>query len=118
MEDRYSGLICQHALANILNVYQRFIKSLHQPTKPHGLVGQFPNIQNGNKESCDSIDAFLHQLKEVIGDPIATIYVIDITSMTTRYDDDKKVLLPHHTPNHHYYAHWLFKRGSIVTEKI
>ena len=64
MEDRYSGLICQHALANILNVYQRFIKSLHQPTKPHGLVGQFPNIQKVSKEVYDYIDAFLRRLKE------------------------------------------------------
>ena len=43
IEDRYSGLICQHALANIINLSQRFIKSLHQPTKPHGLVDKFPN---------------------------------------------------------------------------
>ena len=43
IEDRYSGLICQHALANILNVSQRFIKSLRQPTKPHGIVSQFLN---------------------------------------------------------------------------
>ena len=49
IEDRYSGLIFQHTLANIINVSQRFINSLHQPTKPHGLVGQFSNIQNGNK---------------------------------------------------------------------
>ena len=49
IEERYSGLICQHFLSNILNVSQRFIKSLHQPTRPHGLVGQFPNIQKGNK---------------------------------------------------------------------
>ena len=83
-----------------MNVFQRFIKSLHQQTKPHGLVGQFTNIQNGNKESYDSIDAFLHQLKEVIGDPIATIYVIDITGMTTIGDDDKKFFLPDHTSNH------------------
>ena len=49
IEDIYSGLIWQHALSNILNVYQRFIKSLHQPTKPHGLVGQFPNRQKVKK---------------------------------------------------------------------
>ena len=42
-EDRYSGLIYQHALANILNVSQRFIKLLHQPTETNGLVGQFSN---------------------------------------------------------------------------
>ena len=35
MKDRYSGLIFQHALANILNVSQRFINLLHRPTKPH-----------------------------------------------------------------------------------
>ena len=28
IEGRYSGLICQHALANIINVSQRFFKSL------------------------------------------------------------------------------------------
>ena len=49
IEDRYSGLICQHALANILNVSESFVKSLHQPTKPHGIVGNFPNRQNENK---------------------------------------------------------------------
>ena len=49
IEDRYIGLICQHALANILNVYQSFIKLLHQSTKPHGPVGNFPNRKKGNK---------------------------------------------------------------------
>ena len=49
MEERYSGLICQHALSNILNVYQIFIKLLQQPTKPHGLVGQFSNRKKVNK---------------------------------------------------------------------
>ena len=49
MEVIYSGLVCQHALANILNVSQRFVKLLHLPTKPHGNVGQFPNRQKGNK---------------------------------------------------------------------
>ena len=44
IEDRYSGLIYQHTLENILNVSQEFTTSLHQPTKSHGLVGQFPNI--------------------------------------------------------------------------
>ena len=50
MEDINSGLICQHALANILNVSQGLIKLPHQPTKPHGLVGQFFNRQKGNKQ--------------------------------------------------------------------
>ena len=45
MEDRYIGLIFQHALEEILNVSQSFVKLLHQPTKPHGLVGKFPNRQ-------------------------------------------------------------------------
>ena len=45
IEDRYSGLICQYALANILNLSQGFIKLLHQPIKPHRLDGQFPNKQ-------------------------------------------------------------------------
>ena len=75
MEDRYSGLICQHDLANILNVSKRFIKSLHQPTKPHGLVGKFTNRQKRNKEAYDYINAFLYRLKEDIGEPIATRYV-------------------------------------------
>ena len=51
IEDRYSGLVCQHTIANILNLSQRFIKLMHQPTKPHGLVGQFPNIYRGGKEA-------------------------------------------------------------------
>ena len=51
MEDRYSGLICQHSLGNILNLSQRFIKSLHQPKNPHGFFGQFPKRQKGNKEA-------------------------------------------------------------------
>ena len=29
IKDRYSGLICQYSLANILNVSERFIKLLH-----------------------------------------------------------------------------------------
>ena len=62
-KDRYSSLIFQHTLENILNVSKRFIKLLHQPTKPHGLFRQFPNKQKRNKEAYDSIDAFLHQLK-------------------------------------------------------
>ena len=72
MEDIYSGLIFQHSLANILTVSQRFVKLLHLPTKPRGLVGQFPNGQKGNKEAYGSIDDFLHQLKEDIGEAIAT----------------------------------------------
>ena len=72
IEYRYIGLIRQHALANILNLSQRFIKLLHQPMKPHGLVGNFTNKQKGNKEAYDPIDAFLHKLKEDIGETIAT----------------------------------------------
>ena len=49
IEDRYSGLIFQHALSNIINVSQMFIKLLHQKTKPNGLVVQLTNGQNGNK---------------------------------------------------------------------
>ena len=64
---RYSGFIFQHSIATILNVSQRFIKSLHQPKKPHGLVGQFTNRQKLDKELYDSIDAFIRQLKEDIG---------------------------------------------------
>ena len=45
MEDRHSGLIFQHSLANILYVSQRFIKLIQQPKKPHLLVGHFPNRQ-------------------------------------------------------------------------
>ena len=51
MEERYSGLIYQHALENIINEYQGFIKFLHQPTKTRRLVGQFPNIQK-EKNTC------------------------------------------------------------------
>ena len=40
--------------------------------KPHGIVGQFPNIYKGNKEAYDSIDDFLNRLKEDIGEPIVT----------------------------------------------
>ena len=100
IEDRYSGLICQYALENILNVSQRFIKSLHQPTKPHGLVGQFPNRQKESKYEYDSIDAFLYKLKENIGETIEKIYVRYITGITTIYDNNKKVLIQHHTLKH------------------
>ena len=117
MDNRYSGLIFQHALANILNVSQRFIKSLCQPTKPYGHVGQFPNRQKWNKEAYDYIDYFIHQWKEDIGKPIANIYVREITGMTTRYDNDDSVFLPYHTSNHQYYAQWCFQRGSIFTKK-
>ena len=106
IEDRYSGLICQHYLANILNVSQRFIKSLHQPTETNGLVGQFPNRQKGKKEAYDSIDNFIRQLKEDIGEPITTIYVRYIFGMTTRDDVYKKVFLPHHPSKHQYYVQW------------
>ena len=37
--------------------------------------------------------------------------------MKTRYDNNEKVLLSHHTWKHQYYAHWCFERGSIVTKK-
>ena len=60
MEERYSGLIFQHVIENVLNVSQTFINLLHQSTKTHVLFGQFPNRHNGNKESYDSIDTFLH----------------------------------------------------------
>ena len=106
IEDRYSGLICQHFPANILNVSQRLIKSLHQPMKPHELVGQFPNRYKGNKEFYDSIYAFRNQLKEGIGEHITNRYVKYITGMTTRDDDSDKVFLPHHSSNHQYYAQW------------
>ena len=46
IKDRYSGLIFQYALANIINVSQSLFKLLHQPTKPHRLVGHFLNIRN------------------------------------------------------------------------
>ena len=118
MEDRYSGLICQHDLENILNEFQRFIKSLHQPKKPHRLVGQFPNIKKGNKQVHDSIDTFIRQLKDDIGENIATRYVRDITGMTKRDDNDEKVFLPHHTSRHQYYSQWCFESGSIVMKKI
>ena len=74
--------------------------------KPHGLVGPFPNRQNVNKEDYDSIDAFIKQLKEDIGEHIAKIYVRYITDIETRDDDNEKVFLPHHTSNRQYYAQW------------
>ena len=97
MEDRYIGLICQHSLEDILNVSQMFIKLLHQPTKPPGIVGNFPNRQKWNKEAYDSVDDFLHQLKEDIGEPIATIYFKDITGTTTIDDNEEKLFFPHNT---------------------
>ena len=111
IEDRYRGLIYQHALENILNVFQWFIKSLHQPTKSHGLVGQFPNRQKGNKEVYDYFNAFIHQLREDIGEPITTRYIREINSMTTIYDNYDKVFLPHHTSKHKYCTQWCFERG-------
>ena len=87
MEDIYSGLIFQHALANILNLSQIFIKSLHQSTKQHRLVGRFTNIQKGNKEAYDSIDYFLRRLKDDIGKPILKRYFIEIPGMTAINDD-------------------------------
>ena len=108
MADRYSGLIFQHSLANILNVSQSFIKLINKPTKPRGLVCQFPNRQNGNKEAYDSIDAFIHRLKEYIREPIASRYVRDITGMTTIYYYNKKVFLPHQTSNYQCYEQCCF----------
>ena len=116
--DRHSGRICQHSLANIINVSQRFTNSLHQPTEQYALVGRFPNIQKGNKEASGSIDSFLHQLKKDVGEPIATRYVRDITGMTTIHDDYEKVFLPHLTLNHQYYAQWCFDHVSIVQNNI
>ena len=49
IEDRYSGLIFQHYLANIINVSQGFIKLIHKPTKPHGIIGNFTRRQNINR---------------------------------------------------------------------
>ena len=91
---------------------------LYQPTKPHGIVGQFPNRYNRGKYAYDLIDAFLHQLKEDIGEPVETRYVREIIGMTTIDDDDKKMFLPHHTSKHQYYAQWCFERGSIVMKNI
>ena len=84
----------------ILNVSQRFIKSLRQRKKTHGLVGQFPSRQKGNKEAYYFIDAFICLLKEDIGEYITTRYVREITDMKKRYDNNEKVLLPHHTSKH------------------
>ena len=84
IKGRYSVLKWQHALVNILNVSQRFIKSLHQPTKPHGLVGQFPNRQKESKYEYDSIDAFLYKLKENIGETIEK-YTSDISLALQQY---------------------------------
>ena len=47
---------------------------------------------------------FIHQLKEDIGEHIATRYVRDITGTTKRDDNKKKLFLPHHTSNNKYYA--------------
>ena len=115
IEDRYSGIIFQNDLANILNVSQRFIKLLHQLTEPHRLVGKFPSRQNGNKELYNSINAF-DKLKEDISEPIATRYVRDITDMTTRDEEKYNPFLPHHTSKHQYYAQWFFEHGSIFTK--
>ena len=61
---------------------------LHQPTKSHGLVGQFLNREKGNKEAYGCIDAFLNRLKEDIGETIASKYVRDITGTTTIDDNN------------------------------
>ena len=113
MEDRYSGLKIPTRPCK----YSKCISKVHQPTKPHGLVGQFPNTQKVNKEAYDYIDYFPNKLKEYICEPIATRYVRDITGVTIRYDNDKKVFLPHHTSKHQHYAQWGFEGGSIVTKK-
>ena len=60
---------------------------------------------------------FVRQLKEDISEPIAKRYFREITGMTTRYDNDEKVFLPHHTSKHQYYAQWCFEYGLIVTKK-
>ena len=49
IEDIYSGIIFQYALANILNVTLRFIKSLHQPKKLHRIFDMFTNRNKENK---------------------------------------------------------------------
>ena len=102
--------------------YYKCISKVHQVASPnkksHGLVGWFPNIHKENKEVYDSIDAFIHQLKEDIGETVATIYFKDITGITTIDDDDKKLFLPHHASKHQYYAQWCFERGSIIMKKI
>ena len=105
IEEKCIVRICQHALENILNVSQGFIKLLHQPTKTHGSVGHSPNRHNGNKEAYDSIDTFLHRLKNDIGVPIATRYVKKITGMTTDYNN-KNLFLPYHTSNNQYCTQW------------
>ena len=64
IEDKYSGLIFQHALTNILNISQNFIKLPRKLMKPHELISQFTNRQKGNKVSYDSIDYFIYQFKE------------------------------------------------------
>ena len=66
----------------------------------------------------DSIDDFLHRLKEDIDEPIETRYIRDITGTATRDEYEKKVLLPHHTSMQQYRAQWCFERGSIVMKKI
>ena len=45
IKDIYSGLICQLAVVNIIYIYISFINFIKQPTKPHGIIGQFPNRQ-------------------------------------------------------------------------
>ena len=117
MEDIYSGLIYQHSLANILNVSQSFIKSLHKPTKPHWPVGQFPDRKKGKKEAYDQIDAILNRLKENIGEPIAKRYVREITGTTTIDNNKGKVIIQYHTSKHQYYAQWCFELGYIATKK-
>ena len=118
IKDIYSGFKCQNALVNILNVSQMSVESLRQPTKPRILVGQFPNRLKGNKEAYDSIDAFIHQWKEYIGEPNAKIYFRGIASTTTIYYKYQKVLLQNHTSKHQYYVHYWFKHRYIVTKKI
>ena len=102
--------------------YYKCISKVHQVASPnkksHGIVGWFPDIHKGNKEVYDSIDAFIHQLKEDIGETISTIHVRDITGITTIDDNNNKLFLPHHTSKHQYYAQWFFERVSIIVKKI
>ena len=91
--------------------YSKFFSKIHQvatPKKTCGILSQFPNRQKGNKESYDYIGAFIHQLKEYIGEHIATRYIKCITGMKIGDYDNKKVLHSHHTSKHQYYEQWYF----------
>ena len=100
--------------------YSKCISKVHQvatptnkTTRTHWTVS---NRHKGNKEAYDPIDDFIHRLKENIGEPIVTRYSREITGITTRYEDNEELFLPHRTSKHQYYAHWWFERGSIVTK--